>query len=75
MKHRMKLKKKKKINLDLIMFGWLMDEYVIMMRQLEKLRYTLTNYCGFLRYGKHNIETSFSFWVCLGNFHATAFHM
>ena len=38
-----------------------MDEYVIMMRQLKELRYILTNYCGFLRYGKHKIESFFNF--------------
>ena len=29
-----------------------MDEYVMMIRKLKKLRHILTNYCGFLRYGK-----------------------
>ena len=38
------------------MFGRLMDEYVIMIRPLKKLRYFLTNFCGFLRYGKQKIE-------------------
>ena len=33
------------------------------------------NFCGFLRYGKHKIESFFYFWVCLCNGHATAFHI
>ena len=30
---------------------------------------------GFLRYGKHKIESFSYFWVCLDNLHGTAFHM
>ena len=43
-----------------------MDEYVVMMRWLQKLRYILINFYGFLRYGKHKIESFFIFgfvWV------------
>ena len=50
-----------------------MDKHAIMMRQLKKLRYILTNYCGFLRYGKYKIKFFFNF-VFWGNGHTTAFH-
>ena len=50
-KHRMEFLKKAKN--ELIMLEWLMDEYVIM------VRYIFTNYCGFLSYGKHKIQSFF----------------
>ena len=37
-----------------------MDEYVIILTLLKKLSYILTNYFGFLRYGKHKIESFFN---------------
>ena len=37
--------------------------------------YILINFCGFLRYGKHKIESFLNFLVYLGNGHATALYI
>ena len=46
---------------------WTVDGRICYCNEVAKTRYILTNFCGFLCYEKHKIESFFYFWVCLGN--------